>query len=101
MPDGASLPIQSDALLAHMAESYGGPVHLVQANRGTFDGQGLSFVTSSTLRAMQEHVGIPLDAGRFRINIVIELHRDPPSRRTAGASGCCCSATARIRRAQG
>ena len=78
MPDGASLPIQSDALLARMAESYGGPVHLVQANRGTFDGQGLSFVTNSTLRAIQEHVDAPLDAGRFRINIVIELHRDEP-----------------------
>lgn len=78
MPSGEVLPIHSDALLAHMAERYGGPVHLVQANRGTFDGQGLSLVTSGTLRAMQEHVDAPLDAGRFRINIVIELHHDAP-----------------------
>ena len=78
MPDGASLPIQSEALLAHMAESYGGPVHLVQANRGTFDGQGLSLVTTGSLRSMEEHVDVPLDARRFRINIVIDLRRNDP-----------------------
>jgi len=77
-PDGADCSIEDEALRDGLAGRYGAPVHLMQCNRGTFDGATLSLITAASLRDLSSAVGRPLDAQRFRLNIVLDTVTDTP-----------------------
>lgn len=72
MPEGDELDVESDALALALANSYGGPVHLMQSGRGTFDSMGLSLISTATLEALGTRAGFALDPLRFRPNILVE-----------------------------
>lgn len=77
-PVGADLSIEDEALRDELAARYGAPVHLMQCNRGTFDGATLSLISAASLRELASAVGRPLDAQRFRLNIVIDTASGVP-----------------------
>ena len=71
-PGGADLPIESEDLRHEIAGHYPHPVHLMQLKRGAFDTAAVSFIGQGTVDAIAEWVGEPLDARRFRPNILVE-----------------------------
>lgn len=77
-PEGDELPVESDALAQALANRYGGPVHLMQSGRGTFDSMGLSLISMATLEALGEGAGLALDPLRFRPNILVETPGGEP-----------------------
>ena len=77
-PDGVELPLESDELRARLAAAFGGPVHLMQSNRGTFDAAALSLISVATVRDVGSLAGLPLDPLRFRNNVLLALDEDTP-----------------------
>ncbi|HSH78595.1 MAG TPA: MOSC N-terminal beta barrel domain-containing protein, partial [Herpetosiphonaceae bacterium] len=77
-PEGDDLPVESDALALALANSYGGPVHLMQSGRGTFDSMGVSLISTATLEALGTRAGLALDPLRFRPNILVETAGGEP-----------------------
>ena len=72
-PDGLDLPLGSPDLLAHIARVFPHPIHLLQlAINRTYDIAEVSLMTTGTLASLSGLVGRPLDALRFRPNIVVE-----------------------------
>jgi uncharacterized protein YcbX len=71
-PDGNLLPLESEALRADLEQRAGEPVHLLHLGKGTHDSLTLSLMTTSALRTLSAHAGIPLTAERFRPNILID-----------------------------
>jgi uncharacterized protein YcbX len=77
-PAGGELPVDGEDLLRELREQYGGPVHLMQCNRGNFDSQGLSLVSTATIEAVGAQVGRELDPAHFRANLLIESASGEP-----------------------
>jgi len=77
-PDGAEVPLESDALREDLAARHGGPVHLMQLERGTFDAAPLSLISTSTVGDLGARVGMPLDPARFRQNILLDVGAPTP-----------------------
>lgn len=77
-PNGRFLAIDSRELKRELAAEYGGEISLLHLNRGTFDAQQLSLVTTSTIEAVEKLVGEPVGLARFRQNIVINTERGDP-----------------------
>jgi hypothetical protein len=67
-PAGAELDVTDPALAAEL----GGGARALKLDRGTFDTLPLSLVTTQSLRHLGVLMGRPLDAGRFRPNLVVE-----------------------------
>ena len=72
LPDGRSFPIGSAELNEVLAEAYGKPVHLIKIERGAFDSQVISVMSTATVAELSAMVGTAVTARRFRQNIVIE-----------------------------
>lgn len=68
-PSGAVYDVM-DASLA--LELYGPGVRVIKQNRGIFDTFPLSLITTQSIAALAEMVGMPLDVQRFRPNILVE-----------------------------
>ena len=71
-PDGAEFDLRAPALAARLAAACGEEVRLLQLGRGTFDSMPVSVVTGAMFRALGEAFGGPLDAARFRINLILD-----------------------------
>lgn len=71
-PDGDIVPLESEALRADLEQRAGEPVHLLHLGKGTHDSITLSLMTTSALRTLSAHAGIPLVPERFRPNILID-----------------------------
>jgi len=71
-PWGEDLELGSDELDSHLSEKIGSAVELTRAKHGIFDEAALSVISSATISAIAEAVGVSLDHRRFRANIVIQ-----------------------------
>lgn len=72
-PSGAVFDIADPAL---GAELYPGGVRIIKQDRGIFDTFPLSLITTQTIACLGETVGVPLDAQRFRPNVLVEAADD-------------------------
>ena len=68
LPPGAELGVTDPALAAEL----GGGVRALKLDRGTFDALPLSLITTQSIDRLGVLAGRPLDAGRFRPNLVID-----------------------------
>ncbi len=55
-----------------------GGVRVIRQDRGIFDAFSLSLITTQTLARMAEAAGVPLDAQRFRPNLLVEAAEEAP-----------------------
>jgi uncharacterized protein YcbX len=78
LPDGRIFPIGSTELNQVLAEAYGKPVHLIKIERGAFDSQVMSVMSTATVAELSAMVGTAVTARRFRQNIVIEPFDEQP-----------------------
>ncbi len=71
-PDGKELPLKSDEILEEIQKDSGYKIHWMQLYSGIFDSMDLSVISTNTIDAISEKVGIKMDPRRFRPNILIE-----------------------------
>jgi hypothetical protein len=72
-PDGRDVALENEELRAELMAQHGGPIHLIQMGRGTFDSAVLSLISTTTLQALGAIAQRDLDPCRFRPNILVEL----------------------------
>lgn len=77
-PEGVDLPLQGEELRADISRRFGSAVELMKLNHGIFDVAPVSVITPSTMRAIAQRAGVPLDTRRFRPNIVLETAETQP-----------------------
>jgi uncharacterized protein YcbX len=75
MPDGERLPLDAPRLLDRLSAEAGTTLQLLQLGRGAYDSMPVSVVSSATYAAVEDVHGAPIDARRFRINVVIDSDR--------------------------
>lgn len=71
-PEGAEYAAGSAELRADIARRYPRPFHLLRLGIGAFDDAPLSLITTGTLGALGDALGMELPPLRFRPNLVIE-----------------------------
>ena len=69
-PSGQDLALESPDLRKDLGLPEG--ASLLKLKRGTYDCMPVSLLTTSTLKAVEKHLGRSLDPRRFRANIVVE-----------------------------
>ncbi len=77
-PSGAEVLLDSDVLRDDLAARHGGPVHLMQLERGTFDAAPLSLISTTTVGDLQARTAMRLDPVRFRQNILLDVGATAP-----------------------
>jgi uncharacterized protein YcbX len=75
-PSGDELEVVDPALAAELGDG----VRVIKQNRGVFDAQPLSLITTQSVNALGAMVGAQLDAQRFRPNLLVEAAGDSPFR---------------------
>lgn len=78
LPDGRILPIHAPELKDELEEAFGKPIHLIKIWRGAFDSQVISVMSTATVAALGEAIGLAVSPLRFRQNIIIEPFDDQP-----------------------
>lgn len=76
-PEGRELAIESEELLRDIEQRSGRRARLHSDDRGNRDWAPVSLITTSTIRALCEAGGVPVDHRRFRMNLVIETDLPP------------------------
>ncbi len=71
-PDGSVREVNDPALCKEIASLNGNPLFLLKSNRGNFDAQHLSFFSLSSVAALAEEAGAPIDPRLFRANIYMQ-----------------------------
>lgn len=72
-PSGEVLDLTSPALLCELSQAYRrSELSLLQLWRGAYDSMDISLITTSSIKAVSERVGLPLEPVRFRPNILVE-----------------------------
>jgi uncharacterized protein len=74
-PSGATFDVTDPALAAELCPN---GVRVIRQDRGIFDTFPLSLITTQTISRLREAVGVPLDVGRFRPNILVEAADEAP-----------------------
>jgi MOSC domain-containing protein len=77
-PDGSQLELRSVELENEIAARLGSGVELMKMKHGVFDDAAISVITRATMAKISDDAGAPLDARRFRANIVLETHEAEP-----------------------
>lgn len=78
-PEGAEYPIASEELYVSIAQRYPRPFHLLRlGRRSTHDAAPLSVITTGTVDALGQTLGMALDPLRFRPTILIETPDGEP-----------------------
>lgn len=77
-PDGRILPIHSPELNQELADAYGKPVNLIKIDRGAFDSQVISVMSTASVAELGKMIGTAVTPLRFRQNIIIEPFDDQP-----------------------
>jgi len=70
-PEGATLPLRSEALRSRITEKFGSAVELMQFKHGIFDEGNVSVISLATIAAIGQAAGRELTSPRFRANIVL------------------------------
>lgn len=73
-PAGAEM----DVLDAGLAAELGHGSRVIRLDRGAFDAMPLSLISTQTLAALEENVGVELEERRFRPNIVVDCPGSSP-----------------------
>jgi uncharacterized protein YcbX len=71
-PDGRTLQINSEELLAEIERQHGGALELMQFKHGIFDESPLSLISLVTILEIERQSGRKLDVRRFRPNIIVD-----------------------------
>lgn len=72
-PDGASYWVEDPDAAAALSAAFGRPVTLrTETTTRHHDESGVSVVTTSAIRQVEQHVGAHIDRARLRANIVLE-----------------------------
>jgi hypothetical protein len=71
-PAGQELPLESPELLEELSRAWRGPLHLIHLNTGCHDAMPLSLVSTASVEALGQEVGLELDPRRFRPNLLVE-----------------------------
>ena len=77
-PDGKELPLAGGELQEMLSRRHGSAVELMRLSQGIFDDASVSVIASATIREITSGSGRPIDARRFRPNIVVEADNDAP-----------------------
>jgi hypothetical protein len=77
-PDGRDLPLAGSELQEVLSRRHGSAVELMRLKQGIFDDASISVIASVTIREILSGSGRPVDARRFRPNIVVEAHDGAP-----------------------
>lgn len=77
-PAGEDVPVESDQLRATLEQRHGAPIHLLHLNRGAPDAASVSVITEASVRDLGARLGLPIDARRFRQNIVVRTASGTP-----------------------
>jgi uncharacterized protein YcbX len=75
-PEGRTLSIRAEALLAELEQLSAQQLHLQHLWRGCFDAMDISLITLDSIRTMSSSTGRNLETSRFRPNLVLEA-KDP------------------------
>jgi uncharacterized protein YcbX len=78
-PDGEFVSCENDAITRHFAEMHGVDVELAHLKQGVFDLAGISVITTQTLGSVAALVAAPMDARRFRPNVVVDVDAEVQS----------------------
>lgn len=73
-PTGAAFDVTDPALGAELGTS----LPVIKSGRGLFDATPLSLITTQTLAALGESVGVDLNPLRFRPNLLVHAAKDAP-----------------------
>lgn len=73
-PDGASFEITDPALAARLGDG----VRVMRQDRGIFDTFPLSLISAQAIAGLQALAGRPLDAARFRPNLLLDVPGEEP-----------------------
>jgi uncharacterized protein len=81
-PDGEELDIRDPRLLHEIADVAGEPLRLVRLWRRAYDSAGaeVSIITTQSVQAISDMAERPLEAARFRPNVVVEAAAQAPFR---------------------
>jgi uncharacterized protein len=71
-PDGKDLPLAGGELRGILSRRFGSAVELMQIRHGVFDDATVSVIADATIREITTGSSRPVDARRFRPNIVVE-----------------------------
>lgn len=74
-PSGAVLDVVDPALAAELSAE---GARVIRLDRGAFDSFPLSLITTATIAALGERVGMALDVQRFRPNLLVEADSAEP-----------------------
>ena len=74
-PSGAGLDVVDPKLAAELCAD---GARVIRLERGAFDSFPLSLITTATIAAIGDHVGLALDAQRFRPNLLVEADSAEP-----------------------
>lgn len=86
-PDGEQLPLFSDELAADVERRSGERVEMMQLNHGIFDEAAISVISAGTVSEICRLAGAPIDARRFRPNILLRTVRSVPFEEDAWVGG--------------
>lgn len=75
-PGGRQLALESKELRQEIQDAYGDELQLMQLWRGTFDSMPLSLISTTSIKAIGDHIGFDLEVQRFRPNLVIEVFEE-------------------------
>ncbi len=76
-PDGEKHDLFAPELLERLAQAVSCALGVLQSGRGLYDAMPVSIATTATHQAVDDAFGAPLDARRFRSNLLIESdHRE-------------------------
>lgn len=72
-PGGEVHSIFSDELAAEVSALHKSPVQMTQLKDGIFDDASISILATDTVTAIADAAGLPVDARRFRPNLLVRL----------------------------
>jgi uncharacterized protein YcbX len=77
-PDGEETPIESEVFQRRAERDFGCAVRVRHSERAMVDAHPVSMMSSSTIDALSQEVGRPLDLRRFRANVYVQWNEPRP-----------------------
>jgi uncharacterized protein YcbX len=77
-PSAAEVALHDPELVRELAERFGSGLELHRFKNGIFDEGAVSIICPATIARIGQEANLPLDARRFRANIVVASEADTP-----------------------